>query len=155
MNNHIINFTMTNKPGDEFNPSPSRPEGVRILTTDEVYAALQKMEDKYQTLVWYARKPAYADVDEKFKDRPEDVRTGCKQAIIRAQEQFPSECRQLHMENSDWVHGFNSGCLAAFRFALHSLFLDLNVPPDDWEEGFYGWMGGPDEAQELFPSLDT
>ena len=52
----------------------------------------------------------------------------------RVQEAYPYEVSAL---SDDWNHGFNSGCLAAFRFIQTAIQEDVGT------------------AEEEFPSLDT
>lgn len=94
----------------------------------EVMDRLVEMEQKYFDLVWLARK------------RPEDALIpGVQESIDRVEKAWPKECEELGGDESDWHHGFNSGCLAAFRFAM-------------------GLMGSADDvqmAEDDFPFLDT
>lgn len=94
----------------------------------EVMDRLVEMEKKYFDLVWLARK------------RPEGALIpGVQESIDRVEKAWPEECAELSGDNSDWHHGFNSGCLAAFRFAM-------------------GLMGSADDvqmAEDDFPFLDT
>lgn len=85
------------------------------------------MEEKYSNLVWYARKtnndyltiPVVADLMDELGD------------------EYPDEVEGICGEHGDWHHGFNSGCLAAFRMIL----------------GMAEY--GVEEAVEEFPFLDT
>jgi hypothetical protein len=66
---------------------------------------IQKMEEKYSRLVWYARKT------------PENYRIAAvKESMTEIQKLYSEEVEQLTSDNSDWFHGFNSGMLAAMRF---------------------------------------
>lgn len=87
---------------------------------------LIEMEDKYEMLVWYARK------------REEQIRTipEVRELVYEVQREYPKECRMLE-ESGDWTHGFNSGMLAATRFILN---IERN---------------GIDYAKKDFPNLDT
>ena len=69
---------------------------------------LQKFESKYESLVWYARKP------------PQQIATipGLKAAATEVECKYPDETAALRSADSgDWSHGFNSGMLAAVRLA--------------------------------------
>ena len=61
-------------------------------------------------------------------------------------EQIPESFRAVmedYYSNSEWEHGFNSGCLAAFRYLLATLGSDGHKSI------------GIDAAEEQFPDLDT
>jgi hypothetical protein len=98
------------------------------MKKQEILERLIDMEGKYSDLVWLARK------------RPEDsLIAGVQSSIDHVEKSWPKECEELRGDESDWHHGFNSGCLAAFRFAM-------------------SLMGDADDvrmAEELFPFLDT
>lgn len=99
-----------------------------VLRAD-IERRLTEMEKKYFDLVWYARKS------------PECVRDDhpSMPGVVRIQMTMPEECEKLHGESGDWQHGFNSGCLAAFRFAL----------------GLMGTKADAQMAEDEFPFLDT
>lgn len=84
------------------------------------------MEDKYETLVWYARKS-----EGQIRTIPR-----VQELVYEVQREYPKECRMLEAMG-DWSHGFNSGVLAATRF-----FLSIE------NEGI-------ELAEENFPDLDT
>lgn len=95
--------------------------------------AFEKKEQKYFDLVWYARSPSKKDTA--YWDKvPEDIRDKALNAQARVQEAYPYEVSAL---SDDWNHGFNSGCLAAFRFIQTAIQEDVGT------------------AEEEFPSLDT
>ena len=89
--------------------------------------AIEEMEKKYFDLVWYARKkPEHLSID------------GVKENVQRIEKENPEECENLKSyEMGDWQHGFNSGCLAAFRYVMY--FMEF----------------GKDFADEEFPMLDS
>lgn len=96
------------------------------MKKSDVIDKLVAMERKYFDLVWLAR------------SRPEDgdLAAAKRAAICK---QYPKEVADLSGEHSDWEHGFNSGCLAALRYA-------------------YGLLGNKTEiemAERDFPFLDT
>ena len=98
---------------------------------------LETMCDKYEELVWYARKPSIDRVDETYNNLPQEVRDIVKQCIRETEKKYPQEVYELNTCRSNWEHGFNSGCLASFRLILDAL------------------DGGIENAMENFPSLDT
>jgi len=69
---------------------------------------LTELEKKYFDLVWYARTNPNCLKDDNIS----------MPGLVRIRMSMPEECRKLQGERSDWQHGFNSGCLAAFRLAL-------------------------------------
>ena len=86
---------------------------------------LNDKENKYLDLVWYARsKPENGEIP------------NVKENIKRIIELYPDEMKKLY-EDGDWQHGFNSGCLAAFRY------ITLLI-----EEG-------KELAEQEFPDLDS
>tara|TARA_R100000734_G_C3230358_1_gene38595 strand:+ start:137 stop:454 length:318 start_codon:yes stop_codon:yes gene_type:complete len=88
-----------------------------------------KLEEKYFNLVWLARK------------YPEDYKNPkIAPKIKEVKDLYPEEVKDLGSpEEGDWMHGFNSGCLAAFRYILTSL--------EDKD--------GLQQADDEFPFLDT
>jgi len=124
--------------------------------TDEVIKELIDLEDKYRDLVWYAR--SGVDLDSKEPDLKEKIFT----ARERIEESYPKETWKYNnidlepvlakITSRDWEHGFNSGCLAAFRFVLTASGTNTYFDEDLGEEVSYG---GLPEAQSDFPELDT
>ena len=120
---------------------------------------VDQMEVKYRKLVWYARKPPYENVDTVYSDSPVSIREGCKRAMAKVEELYPKELNQYHA-HPDWTHGFNSGCLAAFR--LIELAMDDEYYEDyddeeigDWNQYHPTGKERLEIALEFFPSLDT
>ncbi len=93
-----------------------------------IYNKLSDLENKYESLVWYARK-----TDKQINSIPE-----VKQHVLEIQNLYPNECMELNVQElSDWSHGFNSGMLACVRYIQ-----------DYVDEG-------KEFADENFPSLHT
>ena len=90
-------------------------------------------ERKYCDLVWYARSHPKEDTAIGRRSPITSVKVGLN-AQARVQEAYPSEVSAL---SDDWNHGFNSGCLAAFRYVQTALQQDLAT------------------AELEFPDLDT
>ena len=126
---------------------------------EETWDTINDFSQKYEDLVWYARKPHYEDVDTHYADRPKDIREGCKRAIARVEEQYPNEINALMRDETNWTHGFNSGCLAAFRFCERALNPSMEL--DDYfleellDEDVFETETPLEEAEEMFPELDT
>lgn len=99
------------------------------MKRDDIDGRLKVMEKKYFDLVWYAR------------TAPDAVKDGhvSMPGIVRVRMAMPEECERLAGEHASWEHGFNSGCLAAFRFAL----------------GLMGNATDVQMAEDEFPFLDT
>ena len=94
------------------------------MKKEDAKARLAGLETKYFDLVWIAR----------HKGEKEGL-AGAE----RVRTMYPEEVARLSGEYGDWEHGFNSGCLAAFRLAM-------------------GLLGTNDDAQmaeDEFPFLDT
>jgi hypothetical protein len=100
---------------------------MKKATKKEILQMALTMENKYFDLVWYARR-----TDEDYKTIPL-----AREAMDRIDEQYPEEVFDLCNDESNWTHGFNSGCLAAFRMILTMSEF------------------GVEEAVEEFPLLDS
>lgn len=99
---------------------------MKKATKKEIKELTIQMVDKYCDLVWFARKS---------EDDFNNV-NGVKTHMIRVMNEYP-ETKDLMGEKGDWTHGFNSGCLAAFRLILGSM------------------ENGVEESKEEFPELDS
>ena len=99
------------------------------MKRSDIEIRLREMQDKYCDLVWYARTPADAVKDGNVS----------MPGAVRIQMKHPDECARLAGKDGQWEHGFNSGCLAAFRFAL----------------GLMGNATDVQMAEDDFPFLDT
>ena len=95
------------------------------MKRSEVEGRLKELQDKYFDLVWFAR------------HRPTET-VGAEAAKL-IQKRWAGECDNLLADTSNWQHGFNSGCLAAFRLAL----------------GLMGNATDVQMAEDDFPFLDT
>jgi len=95
------------------------------MKRSEVEARLKELQDKYFDLVWYAR------------HRPNETVGAAGASRIR--HRWEDECTKLADDTTNFTHGFNSGCLAAFRLAL----------------GLMGNATDVQMAEDDFPFLDT
>lgn len=102
-----------------------------------------------EDLVWYARSK-------------KDQKAG-KEHRIYVENKYPKQVKELIDDNSNWVHGFNSGCLAVSR-----LVLSLAHSETEFEESKLDEEKFPDDVSEPstfkdhvksilddFPWLDT
>lgn len=121
------------------------------LVKEEFELKLKELSEKYFHLVWYARKGP-SDDKEYWGDTPDEIKTRALNEVSRVEEFFPTETDELKSDESDWTHGFNSGCLAAFRY-IQTCF-DTTLVEDD-ETGGMVCYGGIEQAEEEFPFLDT
>ena len=116
---------------------------------EKVIRCLDKLEDKYESLVWYARRD--------FKHLPgvpQDIIEGAKNAAAQVEEIYIDEVQRLKDPHwGNWTHGFNSGMLAGLRLVLEALTPEVEI--DDEENGGTYVIGGLDSALESFPELDT
>ena len=110
---------------------------------------METLSKKYLDLVWYARSHPASDTEYWLKV-PESIRDGAFQGQMRVEEDYPDEVTALRDGDSDWQHGFNSGMLAAIR-----LIGTAERSYEVTEDGETFWMGGPEQALEEFPMLDT
>jgi len=99
---------------------------MKKATKKEVMEMALLMEKKYFNLVWFARKT------EQDYFNPE-IRKPMKEVF----NEYKQEVKDLFEEDGDFHHGFNSGCLAAFRMIISMMEY------------------GVEEAVEEFPFLDT
>jgi hypothetical protein len=83
------------------------------------------MESMFFDLVWYARSDPREMVGAAGRKRVEEL--------------YPKEAAKLNTGQGTWQHGFNSGCLAAFRLVL----------------GLAGSEADAQDARDMFPFLDT
>lgn len=98
------------------------------MKTKQLEELVGEKYDKYNELLWYARK------------RPEDWSVDSIAQIMKKIElNSPDEVLELQGENSDWQHGFHSGCNAAFSYVLTCLNKDLGV----------------ETANEWWPEMDS
>ena len=122
----------------------------------------------------FTRKQPQENTEYWGKHAPE-IRNSAFNAMDEIEQKYPDEVAKLNGEfpakfnsqnvpeelreqltkafiNTDWEHGFNSGCLAAFRFALTALDRELY-----WNDEFEEWLptGGIEDAVSEFPELDT
>lgn len=130
-------------------------EPKNIIPTDlgDLVEAFQKMSKKYMDLVWYARSESREQMER--SGTPEHIITGALNAQACKEEMYPDEIDDLKSETGDWEHGFNSGCLAAFRYVITAMasYEFPDEESDDPEATFT--MGGLKEAEDEFPQLDT
>ena len=91
----------------------------------DILNELESWEKKYFDLVWYARTT---------QDEP-----ASQPGRRRVEAAWPADLEELRSDDSNWQHGFNSGCLAAFRLAL----------------GLLGSAEDAEFARQEFPFLDT
>ena len=94
----------------------------------------------YNDLVWYAR------------SNPDNQLPKVQEERKRIERCYPKEIAALNCGGDNWDHGFNSGCLAAFRYALTLLDEDTWVDEETCKEMP---CGGYVIAEDAFPSLDT
>ena len=119
-----------------------------VVKNEKAYKVLDDMHDKYFDLVSMARK------------YPDGNRDDCPiQAFINTVwERFPEESEKLCGKDSDWQHGFHSGCLAMLRMVY-----DLSEEAKEFEDGLFEQeCGGTRSYEEMvddaileFPNLDT
>jgi hypothetical protein len=86
---------------------------------------IRQMENMFCDLVWYARSNPSEMVGAAGRKRVEEL--------------YPKQIAALTADGSNWEHGFNSGCLAAFRLVL----------------GLAGSEADAQDARDMFPFLDT
>lgn len=107
-------------------------------------------EEKYEHLVWYARSEP---LEGKDQAPYEEVRLNHKAGLAKL---YPKEIKALHLEDTgNWAHGFNSGCLASYRFTTRVLRDDGSGPDIDPDIGLDMNDYGLEHARDQWPELDT
>ena len=117
------------------------------IDKDKILKQASEYEDLYSDLVWAAGKPPLAadagvweeHWNEDGRSTPIEIRAKAVEALRKIVEKYPEEYADLKGSNAGYVHGFNSGSLAAFRWMLHSF--------DD--------MLYAETANDWYPNLDT
>jgi len=99
---------------------------MKKATKKEVLDLSVEQEEKYFNLVWFARK------SQKDMEIPE-----VKKGVLEVIKKYPTEVKNLQGKDGDWEHGFNSGCLAAFRFIITAMTENV------------------EDAKDFFPELDS
>lgn len=120
----------------------------------ELIDALSALSRKYFDLVWYARKRPSTDT-EYWSKVPAEIREGAFRAMSQVEEDYHEDVIELRGEEGDWQHGFNSGCLAAFRLAVSALSPTTVIDPAFDGEGEPCELDGLATALDFFPDLDT
>jgi hypothetical protein len=101
---------------------------IKVMRTKELEEIVAEKYNKYNELLWYARK------------QPEDLLVdSIAKQMKKVEWNSPEEVSELQGENSDWQHGFHSGCNAAFSYILSCL---------NKREGL-------ETANNFFPDLDS
>ncbi len=132
------------------------PPEEKVNRLDE---ALSEFMSKYFDLVWLAR-------CDKAKLLEEEIYEGLA-AVKRIEESYPEDVKALYESEDNWQHGFNSGILAFARY-LSDYTEDTWWPEEDtggieWEEDEiiiidgerFVKMDGKEQAEQMFPELDT
>ena len=99
---------------------------------------------------WDEREKAFDKVFD--GDTPEEIIDRAVLHMRKIEDKYPKESRELSSDGSNFAHGFNSGCLAAFRYVITALD-HKKVYCEEMEE--FVPRGGIDMANEMFPWLDT
>lgn len=137
---------------------------LKYLTTQEekvsrLDEALGKFMSKYFDLVWLAR-------CDKEKLLQEERYEGLA-AVKRIEESYPEEVKDLYESEDNWQHGFNSGVLAFARYLSNytedTWWLEEDTGGVEWDEeeitiiegNRYVKMDGKEQAEQMFPELDT
>lgn len=99
---------------------------MKKATKKEVLDLSVEQQEKYFNLVWFAR------ISEGHLEIPK-----VKEKALEVIKKYPTEVKNLQGKDGDWEHGFNSGCLAAFRFIITAMTENV------------------EEAKDFFPELDS
>lgn len=105
------------------------------MTLKQAMPKMQEKLHKHTTLMWYARSHPeghpYWD-----KHDPKLVR-GVMESQANVERDYPVEVAELHDDETNWQHGFNSGIVAGIRYVFDLL------------------DSGEEFADDIFPCLDT
>jgi len=95
------------------------------MKKSDILDELEIWEKKYFNLVWYARSTPDEPTSQSGRQRVEAA--------------WPTDLEELRSDDSNWQHGFNSGCLAVLRLV----------------QGLLGSDDDAEFARQEFPFLDT
>ena len=95
------------------------------MKKSDIVDEIASWEQKYFYLVWYARSKPDEPASQSGRQRVEAA--------------WPADLEELRADDTNWQHGFNSGCLAAFRLV----------------QGLLGSEADAEFARDEFPFLDT
>ena len=103
---------------------------------DKAVNKMVEFEDKYCSLVWYARKPPgkFKELQEHWPDQPKDVIESVSLFKEELERKYAEECKNLKGPSGDWEHGFNSGALATIRMVLEALDPEIEDPMADFPQ---------------------
>ena len=121
---------------------------------DQLRQAVAEMAEKYLDLVWYARSNPATDT-EYWSTVPAEIRQGAFEAQSKVEEERHEDVIELRECEDNWQHGFNSGCLAAFRLVLSALHPTLIIDPAFDGAGEPCQVDGLQAGLDDFPMLDT
>lgn len=96
-----------------------------MVKKSDMSVEIKAWEQKYFDLVWYARTTPGEPASQDGRKRVEAA--------------WSTDVEELRSDDSNWQHGFNSGCLAAFRLV----------------QGLLGSEAEAEMARDEFPFLDT
>ena len=116
---------------------------------EDILSNVLLKQEKFENLVWAARKPCidapveeweyFANTDGTGTYRKSDpkITLACRTELQKIVDKFPEDYSLLKGQDGQFHHGFNSGALAAFRYVLDII------------------ETGVEHAEEEFPNLDT
>jgi hypothetical protein len=114
---------------------------------EQAETRIRELMDKYFDLVWYCR----GVPDDEIERIPDHIRAERFLQQSRIASQYPDEMQKL-ADYPQWQYGFNSGVLAALRWAATAFDESTQVCEETGEE--YP-VGGVELADEEWPDLDT
>ena len=97
---------------------------MKIIVYPDLREKLNELSFKYEKLVWYGRSGVNLD------NHAPELKRAVEEARFRVEANYPEDIQE-YMESGDWKHGFNSGCLAAFRFALTAFDHSTEICEED------------------------
>mgnify|MGYP001166854755 CR=1 FL=1 len=125
-------------------------ESIQIILYPDLREKVNELAFKYEKLVWYGRSGCGLD------QHPPELKEKVLNARSKYEEKYPEDIARYNSSNGDFYHGFNSGCLAAFRLVQIAMDEEYYILDDDDEtkipvdpEQRLEW------ALEEFPQLDT
>ena len=123
-----------------------RENKILRATLESVETALDSSCGHVLDLVWYARSSSTEPLAATARERVET--------------KWPTEVAKLQEDDSNWQHGFNSGCLAVMRLVSSVIEAEatakvVNEEPTDEDGVAYTADEAIQQAIEDFPELDT
>ena len=111
---------------------------------EDILSNVLLKQEKFENLVWAARKPCidapveeweyFANTDGTGTYRKSDPKLtlSCRTTLQKIVDKFPEDYSLLKGQDGQFHHGFNSGALAAFRYVLDIIETGVEFAEDEF-----------------------